>query len=150
MKPTSYRIKRTKLLDYTYGDGNGDGNEQGHVSYLEEFNSGGRKYNFSQTPCICPWCLDHHGAIDFKTASEAKKKLRTSAVKEYFADERSSIHAAYKIEVVGLHFEVCDESNSPRIESYGIKFKIPGGHHVVTKERVIWPLPPVLDRLAAL
>lgn len=145
MKNTAYRIKRTKLADDTIYDGN----PEGHVSYLELRNSGGRKYNFSVNPCVCMHCGDQHQAIDFKSVTEAKKKLRSSAVKAYFASEIGWEHDGYRIEVVELHFAECDETNA-LIRLKEIKLRVPKGHHVVTRERVIWPTPPVLDRLAAI
>jgi len=146
MKPTAYRIKRTKLADAdTF-----DGNHPGHVAYLQIHISGGRKYGFKSNPRVCLYCKDYHEAIDFPTAAAAKRQLRSSAVRSYFAPEISWVHDGYKVEVVELRFEECDETNAFFKAKAPFEPAVPAGHHVVVRERVVWPVPPVLDRLAAI
>lgn len=137
---TVYRIKRTKLLDSTHFDGR----EEGHVSYLELFvpRGTGRKYRFRSEPRICAFC-DYHSSLDFATLAEAKKKLRCAAVQDHFQQEISWDIAGSRIEVVEV--TLADECvilhpfDDPPIRT---------GHKHVKNERVLWPTPPVLERMA--
>ena len=138
MKGTYYRIRRTKTKDITYGDNR----EEGHVSYLERHPGTGRQYRFHDKPTICGYCLDHHKAIEFVSLSAARKKLRTAAVKEHFADERNCFVEYNRIEVVKITFK----ESAIRV----IGLEMPEGHFSRATEIVVWPTPPVLDQLAAI
>lgn len=125
-----YRIRRINLTDHPYWKRE----KKGRFTYLTPFPGTGRQYRFEPHPVHASCCGDQVDAINFPTLGEARKKMRIAAVKEITAEEKDIIHSYYEVQIVEVRLLDCEVKE----------------HQCKVSEKVVWPEPPVLDRLAAI